>query len=237
MAFDTVTGEPAAWAAAEPVTVTWYQHAVAHAEMKWPRLALHSRASLADALATVTPLLTWETSDTPPDRMLRAALYRYAFNPQQRRSGAPDPVTVSALAWLECASLPVSQLSDPHVIRAALDGLCIRLDGSPAAALLTVYSHCIHGHEDLLNQQIGQVLEPSAGRGPCPSVESQRLHRPRDGRGRRPLCVRGFPSRPADGPWTTPTPNGHTPKQQHWPQSFVLIKANIRTRYEQRPAA
>jgi integrase len=44
--------------------------------------------------------------------------------------------------------------------------------------------------------------------------ESQRLYRPRDGRGRRPLCVRGFPSRPADGPWTTPTLNGHTPKQQ-----------------------
>jgi hypothetical protein len=67
--------------------------------------------------------------------------------------------------------------------------------------------------------------------------KSQRLHRPRDGRGGRPLCVRGFPSRPADGPWTTPTPNGHAPKQQPWPQSFPLIKANIRTRSEQRPAA
>ena len=29
---------------------------------------------------------------------------------------------------------PVSCLSDPQVIRAALDGLCVRLDGSPAAA-------------------------------------------------------------------------------------------------------
>ena len=45
-----------------------------------------------------------------------------------------DPGTVSALAWLERASLPVSHLSDPRVIRAALDGLCTRLDGSPAAA-------------------------------------------------------------------------------------------------------
>jgi hypothetical protein len=33
--------------------------------MKWPHLAPHSRASLADALATVTPLLTWETGCTP----------------------------------------------------------------------------------------------------------------------------------------------------------------------------
>ena len=45
--------------------VTWYQHAVAYAEMKWPHLAPHSRASLADALATVTPLLTRETGRRP----------------------------------------------------------------------------------------------------------------------------------------------------------------------------
>jgi hypothetical protein len=33
-AFDTATGEPAAWVAPEPVTVTWHQHAMAYAEMK-----------------------------------------------------------------------------------------------------------------------------------------------------------------------------------------------------------
>ena len=61
-------------------------------------------------------------------RLVRACLQ------PRRRSRAPDPATASALAWLERASLPVSQLSDPRVIRAALDGLCTRLDGSPAAA-------------------------------------------------------------------------------------------------------
>jgi integrase len=113
--------------------VTWYRHAVAYAEMKWPHLAPHSRASLADALATVTSLLTRETGRRPPAQTLRAALYGHAFN-ARRRSGAPAPDTASALAWVERASLPVSQLSDPRVIRAALDGLCTRLDGSPAAA-------------------------------------------------------------------------------------------------------
>jgi hypothetical protein len=87
LAFAPGTGEPESWAAPEPEPVTWYQHAVAYAEMKWPHLAPHSRASLADALA-----------------------------------------------WVQRASLPVSQLTDPRVIRAALDGLCTRLDGSPAAA-------------------------------------------------------------------------------------------------------
>ena len=46
----------------------------------------------------------------------------------------PDPATASTLAWLERASLPVGQLNDSRIIRAALDGLCTRLDGSPAAA-------------------------------------------------------------------------------------------------------
>ena len=133
VAFAPGTGEPESWAAPEPEPVTWYQHAVAYAEMKWPRLAPHSRASLADALATVTPLLTRETGRQPPAQALRAALYGHAFN-ARRRCRAPGPDTASALAWLERASLPVSQLSDPRVVRAALDGLCTRLDGSPAAA-------------------------------------------------------------------------------------------------------
>jgi hypothetical protein len=86
--------------------------------------------------------------------------------------------------------------------------------GNSVAVLLTVYSHCIHGHDDLLNQQISRVLGPPPTPGPCPSVESQRLHptaqlhgsqrlhRPRGGDPSRPLCVRGFPARPTDGPQT-----------------------------------
>src|ERR1035441_6469892 len=143
--FSPATGEPAAWATPEPVTVTWYQHAVAYAEMKWPHLAAHSRASMADALATVTPVLARETGRRPSARELRAALYGHAFNPQQRLS-APGPVTASALAWLERASLPVGQLSDPRIIRAALDGLCVRLDGAPAAANTITHKRAVfHG--------------------------------------------------------------------------------------------
>jgi hypothetical protein len=118
--FDPATGAPAAWTAPKPTAISWYRHAVAYAEMKWPRLAPHSRASLADALATVTVLLTRPAARRPADRVLRAALYGYAFNSQQRVLIA-NPAA-SALAWLERASLPVTRLSDPRVIRAALDG-------------------------------------------------------------------------------------------------------------------
>ncbi len=145
LAFAPGTGEPESWAAPEPQPVTWCQHALAYAEMKWPHLTPHSRASLADALATIAPLLTRETGRRPPAQTLRAALYVHAFN-ARRRCRAPGPDTASALAWVERASLPVSQLGDPRVIRAALDGLCTRLDGSRAAAnTITRKRAVIHG--------------------------------------------------------------------------------------------
>ena len=73
-------------------------------------------------------------------RLVRACLQRPAA------LGAPGPDTASALAWVERASLPVSQLADPRVIRAALDGLCTRLDGSPAAASMITRKRAVfHG--------------------------------------------------------------------------------------------
>jgi hypothetical protein len=85
------------WAAPEPVTITWYRHAVAYVDMKWPHLAAHSRASMAEALATLTSALTRPTARRPPIRALRAAMYGNAFNPQ-RRGGALDPAEAKALA-------------------------------------------------------------------------------------------------------------------------------------------
>jgi len=120
------------WAEPEPVTVTWYQHAAAYAAMKWPTLAAHSRASVAEALATVTPALTRAAPVRPPAAQLRAALYQHAFNPA--RTATADPATTRVLAWAEQASLPVARLADPLVLRRALDALTLRLDGSRAAA-------------------------------------------------------------------------------------------------------
>jgi len=101
--------------------------------MKWPHLAPHSRASMAEALATLTAELTRPTARRPPIRTLRAALCGHAFNPH-RRNATVDPATASTLTWLERASLPIQRLQDPRVIRQALDALAVRLDGHPAAA-------------------------------------------------------------------------------------------------------
>ena len=114
--FDPQTGEPVLWAAPEPVTVTWHQHAAAYAAMKWPALAAHSRASVAEALATVTPALTCATRARPPAAQLRTALYQHAFNPA--RTATSDEATARVLTWAEQASLPLARLADPIVLRA-----------------------------------------------------------------------------------------------------------------------
>jgi integrase len=130
--FDLVTGEPALWAVPARPTVTWHAHAVAYVAMKWPALSAHSRASLADALATITPALTRNAPGRAPAAVLRAALYACAFNPAC--AAAAEPAAEAALAWAERASVPVARLADPAVLRAALDALAVRLDGHRAAA-------------------------------------------------------------------------------------------------------
>ena len=129
--FDPATGEPVSLAAPAPA-MTWLEHATAYAAMKWPDLAPHSRASIADALATITPALTRPATRQPPQQLRRAALYQHAFNPA--RTTPPTPDLARALAWLHRASLPLACLSDPAVVRQALHALTLRQDGTRAAA-------------------------------------------------------------------------------------------------------
>ena len=113
--------------------MSWLEHASAYAVMKWPHAAAHTRASIADALATVTPALLAPAPSRPPAAVLRAALYGQAFRPAQPGAD-PSPQVTEALAWAQHHSLPVSVLADPRIIRRALDGLAVRLDGNRAAA-------------------------------------------------------------------------------------------------------
>ena len=143
--FDPLTGEPAAWNLPEPAIVTWYEEATAYAVMKWPSLAAHSRASLADALATVTPVLIRKDARRRPDpRELRAALYQHAFNPA--RPADPASPAAQILDWAQQASLPIGHLSEPTVLRTALEALSLRLDGSRAAANTIIRKRAVlHG--------------------------------------------------------------------------------------------
>jgi hypothetical protein len=94
--FTPGTGEPASWAAPEPATMSWLEHAAAYAAIKWPLAAACTRAGIADALATITPALLTQSRDRPPAVVLRAALYGHAFNPAQ---AGDDPRRQSRQRW------------------------------------------------------------------------------------------------------------------------------------------
>jgi len=140
--FDPATGEPSAWNQPEPVTITWYEHAVSYAAARWPELAAHSRSSLADALATISPALTRpDARKRPGPRLLRTILYRHAFNPADPPPAGTDAARI--LDWARQASLPLTQLTQPPVLRTALDAITLRLDGSRAAPATITRKHAV----------------------------------------------------------------------------------------------
>ena len=70
--------------ATEEEMISWYAHARAYTEVKWPNLAPISRRSVAEALVTVTIALTAKEKGAPEPRVLRLALFAWAFNPATR---------------------------------------------------------------------------------------------------------------------------------------------------------
>ncbi len=130
--FDPATGQPARPALAR-AAVSWYDHARAYSQMKWPGLAAKSRRSVAEALTTITLALTGPRRKAPGPDLLRRALFGYAFNAASATRPVPAEI-IRVLDWIAKASLPVAALEDPDTIRAVLSACARRLDGRPAAA-------------------------------------------------------------------------------------------------------
>jgi integrase len=129
--FDPRTGLPEADTTGDEL-ITWYAHARSYAEAKWPSLAPVSRRSVAEALVTVTVALTAKEPGAPDAKVLRQALFGWAFNPATRQLD-PPPETAAALGWAERASLPVAVLEDTATVRLALAACGRNLTGKPAA--------------------------------------------------------------------------------------------------------
>ena len=182
------------------------------------------------------------------------ASYGTAPNGQLFRGtrGGPLSESVYGRAWHSARTLALGPelaasglARRPYDLRHAALSLWLNCGGDPAqiaaragnsvAVLLTVYSHCIHGRDDLLNQQIGHVLGLPAGRGACPSVESQRSHRPRDGADAVRYTSVDFPP----GPPTARGPRRHqrTPETAIPAAVIYPAQSNIRTRSELRLGA
>jgi integrase len=134
--FDPATGLPAQPKPASRPAVTWYEHARAYSQMKWPDQAAKSRCSTAESLTTITLALIMPHRKAPDRDVLRRALFGYAFNPASTHHPAPAEIT-RALEWIAKASLPVAALEEPDIVRAVLNACARRLDGKPAAATTT----------------------------------------------------------------------------------------------------
>ncbi|MFI8868533.1 tyrosine-type recombinase/integrase [Streptomyces sp. NPDC053707] len=139
--FDEETGLPEKELAALAMP-TWYEHAKAYALMKWPGAAAKHRASIAESLAVVTPVFTAGTGTRPDSRVLRAALYQWAFRavngPKDQlvsRADAEEPPEKvrKALEWVSQHSMRVDEAAKPEHVRAALTSLSRLLNGKTAA--------------------------------------------------------------------------------------------------------
>jgi integrase len=92
------------------------------------------RASIADALATVTLVLISSEEGRPDLATMRRVLSGWAFNVNARKQTKLAPDQAAALAWIQNNTLLVGELADTEVMERALKALASKLDGTPAAA-------------------------------------------------------------------------------------------------------
>ncbi|MGW8454138.1 hypothetical protein ACWGLO_21885 [Streptomyces niveus] len=129
--FDPQTGLPAAELRDLKQRTTWYALASEYIEQRWDRTPGNTRRTLADALATITPAFVEPGAAPRGPRVLRRALYSWAFNKKAWATDPPEEWQV-ALDWMQRHSLPVSELEEPDVLRRGLDALCRKVDGAAA---------------------------------------------------------------------------------------------------------
>jgi integrase len=129
--FDVATGLPDSMAR-EASSVTWYEHACAFADARWPKVAAKGRISLVEGLMAVTPVLVASKRGAPDAEVLRQAMRRWAFNPPRRDIPMPAEIE-AALRWLARSSVPVSALQEASTVSRALEACGRKLDGSAAA--------------------------------------------------------------------------------------------------------
>ncbi|SCF18613.1 tyrosine-type recombinase/integrase [Micromonospora carbonacea] len=131
-AFDASTGLPDSMVQSKGA-VSWLEFMQSYIDMKWPGAAAKSRGSMVDALVTVAPVLVRDQAGRPSSDQLRRLLRDHLLPPGVRESEVPAGLGPTS-RWLRRASLTVSEVGEPAVIRAALDALALRLDGRPAAS-------------------------------------------------------------------------------------------------------
>ena len=157
VAFDVTTGLPvpevrqARAEAAKADELSWYQHALNYVARRRKGLAGNSMRSIADTLATVTPVLLVPGQRRPGDRQIRDALYCWAF---RDRDDPPEEIA-EVLRWVADHSRPLADLADRDLMLDVLDAISCKLDGKPAAANTVARKRAV----------LSNVLDYGVGRG------------------------------------------------------------------------
>jgi integrase len=112
----------------------WYAFACSYVDMKWKSAAATYRRSIAEALVTATISMLKSDRGRPDDKVLRSALFRWAFNTQRREDPEQPQQIADALRWVERNTKPVAALADAQVLRPVLDAVARKLDGRSASA-------------------------------------------------------------------------------------------------------
>ena len=116
--------------AARAGELSWYQHALNYLTRRRKGPAGNSVRSVAETLATVTPVLLVPGEGRPDDGQLREVLYRWAF----RDKHDPPEDVAAILRWVADHSRPLADLADPDLMLEVLDAIASKLDGTAAAA-------------------------------------------------------------------------------------------------------
>ena len=163
--FDVTTGRPVSMSRACNES-TWFEFACGYVDMKWPNAAATYRRSISEALVTITCAMLRSERGKPDGLLLRKSLYRWAFNKGQRdRQDRPHDVA-NALAWVERNTRPVADLAEPDVLRAVLNAIARRLDGTPAGPTVVNRKRAV-----LYNAAEYAVERKVLGKNPLPDLK------------------------------------------------------------------
>ncbi|SES38126.1 hypothetical protein SAMN05216188_1486 [Lentzea xinjiangensis] len=136
-AFDLDTGLPVSMKRADK-DMAWFEFAVKYVDSKWPRAAATSRRSIAEAMMTVTCAMVSNKRGKPDDKLLRSALFNWAFNTEHRDNPARPEKVTAALRWIASNTRNVSTLTQPAVLRPVMDALAQKVDGKGEVAATVV---------------------------------------------------------------------------------------------------
>lgn len=116
-----------------PVTISWYAFALEYLDMRWPQIAAKTRNETNAALCAITQVMLRDVRGRPNDELLRRTLRDWAFVlPRPEPHAAPPDVRL-ALRWVARTSRPLTDLMDPAVMRAVMQALRLKQDGTVAA--------------------------------------------------------------------------------------------------------